>query len=62
VPSQANFVWVAAGERTEELEALLRDGGVITRAFPGEGVRISSGSGDDIDRVAAALVREAVTA
>ncbi|ALX67355.1 histidinol-phosphate transaminase [Microbacterium sp. XT11] len=62
VPSQANFVWVAAGERTEELEALLRDGGVITRAFPGEGVRISSGSVDDIDRVAAALVREAVTA
>ncbi|WP_217181819.1 histidinol-phosphate transaminase [Streptomyces sp. AC495_CC817] len=57
VASQANFVWVPAGERTEELEALLREGGVIARAFPGEGVRISSGSEEDIDRVAATLVR-----
>jgi histidinol-phosphate aminotransferase len=56
VASQANFVWVPAGERTEQLEALLRDGGVITRAFPGEGVRISSGSSADIDRVKAALI------
>ncbi|MBO9624859.1 MAG: histidinol-phosphate transaminase [Microbacterium sp.] len=62
VASQANFVWVPAGERTDELEALLREGGVITRAFPGEGVRISSGSVVDIDRVAAALVREEVSA
>lgn len=57
IASQANFVWVPAGERTEELEALLREGGVITRVFPGEGVRISSGSIEDIDRVAATLVR-----
>lgn len=55
VRSQANFVWVPAGERTEELETLLREGGVITRAFAGEGVRISSGSAEDIDRVEAAL-------
>ncbi len=62
VASQANFVWVPAGDRTEELETLLREGGVIARAFPGEGVRISSGSPLDIDRVAAALVREEVSA
>jgi len=62
VPSQANFVWVPAGERTAELDALLHEGGVVARTFPGEGVRISSGSAEDIDRVAAALVREAVTA
>lgn len=55
VASQANFVWVPAGERAAELERILSDGGVITRAFAGEGVRISSGSRDDIDRVAAAL-------
>ncbi|WP_431071511.1 histidinol-phosphate transaminase [Microbacterium phyllosphaerae] len=55
VASQANFVWVPAGDSTDELELLLRKGGVITRAFPGEGVRISSGSGEDIDRVQAAL-------
>ncbi|MDQ0728891.1 histidinol-phosphate transaminase [Microbacterium sp. W4I20] len=58
VPSQANFVWVPAGERTAELEMLLREGGVITRAFPGEGVRISSGSTVDIDRVTAALLTD----
>ncbi|MFF3029299.1 histidinol-phosphate transaminase [Microbacterium sp. NPDC057944] len=61
VASQANFVWVPAGERTAELEALLHEGGVIARAFPGEGVRISSGSIDDIDRVAATLVRKEAT-
>ncbi|MFF5627182.1 histidinol-phosphate transaminase [Microbacterium sp. NPDC012755] len=61
VASQANFVWVPAGERTSELEALLHEGGVIARAFPGEGVRISSGGIDDIDRVAATLVRKEAT-
>ena len=61
VGSQANFVWVPAGERTDELETLLREGGVITRAFSGEGVRISSGSAEDVDRVAAALAASAST-
>lgn len=55
VRSQANFVWVPAGERTAELDALLHAGGVVARAFPGEGIRISSGSAADIDRVEAAL-------
>ncbi|WP_282855820.1 aminotransferase class I/II-fold pyridoxal phosphate-dependent enzyme, partial [Microbacterium oxydans] len=27
--SQANFVWVPAGERTSELERLLQEGGVV---------------------------------
>jgi len=55
VASQANFVWVPAGEGTVELEAMLEAGGVVARAFPGEGVRISSGSAVDVDRVLAAL-------
>lgn len=55
VASQANFVWVPAGERTDELNDLLFDGGVVARAFPGEGIRISSGSTEDVDRVIAAL-------
>jgi histidinol-phosphate aminotransferase len=61
VTSQANFVWVPAGDRTDELETLLREGGVITRAFSGDGVRISSGSAEDVDRVAAALAASAPT-
>ncbi|WP_418906758.1 histidinol-phosphate transaminase [Glutamicibacter endophyticus] len=55
VASQANFVWVAAGENTTELEARLAAGGVVVRAFPGEGLRISSGTAHDVDRVLAAL-------
>lgn len=55
VPSQANFVWVPAGARTGALDASLYDGGVIARAFPDEGIRISSGSMEDIDRVQSAL-------
>ncbi|MDQ4213902.1 histidinol-phosphate transaminase [Microbacterium capsulatum] len=70
VPSEANFVWVPAGERSIELDELLHAGGVVARTFPGEGVRISSGSAEDIARVAAALgvdtpaaaVREEVSA
>ncbi|MEV7608022.1 histidinol-phosphate transaminase [Microbacterium sp. NPDC089320] len=58
VASQANFVWVPAGDRTDELESVLREGGVITRAFAGEGIRISSGSMEDIDRVQSALQAE----
>lgn len=55
VKSQANFVWINAGENTVDLEAKLADGGVVVRAFPSEGLRISSGSELDVDRVIAAL-------
>lgn len=59
VRSQANFVWVPSADRTPELESLLQEGGVIARAFAGEGIRISSGSAEDIDRVEAALAASA---
>ncbi|MGP9528261.1 MULTISPECIES: histidinol-phosphate transaminase [Micrococcaceae] len=55
VKSQANFVWVDAGEQTIELEAQLASGGVIVRAFAGDGLRISSGTEEDVNRVLAAL-------
>ncbi|UXW84921.1 histidinol-phosphate transaminase [Microbacterium azadirachtae] len=55
VASRANFVWVPAGERSVELDELLHTGGVVARTFSGEGVRISAGSAEDVDRVAAAL-------
>ncbi|KHK98997.1 aminotransferase [Microbacterium mangrovi] len=61
VPSEANFIWVPAGDRAVELDELLQAGGVVARTFPGEGVRISSGSASDIDRVADALARTART-
>ena len=61
-PSEANFVWVPAGDRTAELDELLHAGGVVARAFAGEGVRISAGNAEDADRVAAALAAAAPAA
>ena len=55
VASEANFVWIAAGDATADIEARLEAGGVVARAFPGEGLRISSGFELDVDRVLAAL-------
>lgn len=54
--SQANFIWLATKERTEVIDAALRDAGVWGRAFPGEGIRISVGT-----REANALVLETLT-
>ncbi len=50
-PSQANFVWIPMGDRTEEF-ALRSEGiAVSIRPFPGEGVRISIGERPALERV-----------
>ena len=50
-PSQANFVWLPLGERTEEF-ALRSEGiAVSIRPFAGEGVRISIGERDALERI-----------
>lgn len=41
--SQANFVWLRLGERTEEFATACEAAGVIVRPFPGEGCRITVG-------------------
>lgn len=49
--SQANFVWIPLGERTEEF-ALRSEGiAVSIRPFPGEGARISIGERPALERV-----------
>jgi histidinol-phosphate aminotransferase len=49
--SQANFVWLPIGDRTEEF-ALRSEGlAVSIRPFPGEGVRISIGERPALERV-----------
>ncbi len=53
--SQGNFVWVRAGERAAEIDAALREGGVIARAFVGEGLRITIGSPEMNDRLLQAI-------
>lgn len=39
--TQANFVWLATGERTGEIGAALAEKGLSVRAFAGEGLRCS---------------------
>jgi len=50
-----NFVWLRAGERTGEIDAALREDGVIARAFAGEGLRITIGDSAMNDRFLTAI-------
>ena len=49
--SQANFVWIPMGERTEEFAKRSEGIAVAIRPFPGEGVRISIGERQALERV-----------
>lgn len=51
--SQANFVWLPAGERTDEVAAAFDAADLIVRPFSGDGIRISVGEEESIDRVLA---------
>ncbi len=48
--SQANFVWLRTGDDTERVNAVFVANGILARAFPGEGIRISIGSVEANDR------------
>jgi histidinol-phosphate aminotransferase len=54
-PSFGNFVWLAVGEQAADLAARLETHGVIARALPPFGVRITIGTPEDNEQVAAAL-------
>lgn len=49
--SQANFVWLAVGERTIDLASDSRSHGLLVRPFAGEGIRITIGEPAANDRV-----------
>ena len=50
LPSQANFVWLRLGERTEEFAAACEAAGVVVRPFAGEGARVTIGETEGNDR------------
>jgi histidinol-phosphate aminotransferase len=52
---QANFVWMPAGDASATLTLKLEQVGVVTRPFPGEGVRVTIGTPAGNDRFLAAL-------
>lgn len=49
--SQANFVWLPTGERTDEIAAVFVANDLVVRPFSGDGIRISVGEEASIDRV-----------
>jgi histidinol-phosphate aminotransferase len=49
--SQSNFVWLPAGERTDEVAAAFVENDLIVRPFSGDGIRISVGEEASLDRV-----------
>ena len=54
-PTQANFVYLELGDRTDEVYVGLEKRGVVTRPFGGEGVRVTIGTPEENDRFLAAL-------
>jgi histidinol-phosphate aminotransferase len=53
--SQANFLWMAEPQRVQQCRRRLGDAGVSARFYPGEGVRLTIGSGPANDVAAGAL-------
>jgi histidinol-phosphate aminotransferase len=53
--TQANFVWLPAGSATTALTMKLESMGVVTRPFPGEGTRVTTGTRAENDRFLDAL-------
>ena len=51
--SQSNFVWLPTGERTDEIAEAFRDADVVVRPFSGDGIRISVGEHESIEKVLA---------
>ena len=49
--SQANFIWLPTGERTDEVAAAFVAADLIVRPFPGDGIRISVGEEASVARV-----------
>lgn len=62
VDSFANFVWLRTGSRTPEIDAALREAGVVARAYGSEGLRVTIGSPEMNDRFLAAIAGVSPTA
>ena len=53
--TKANFVYIPMGERSNEIHLALETAGVVTRPFPGDGIRVTIGSPEENDRFLATL-------
>ena len=48
-PSQANFVWLPLGPRTQDFVARAADARIVVRPFPPHGVRVTIGAPEEND-------------
>ncbi len=53
--SQGNFLWLPAGEGSDQLSARFEEHGVLVRCFTGEGLRVTVTTAQDSARVLAAV-------
>lgn len=49
--AQGNFVWLAAGDETLAVAAAFAEAGLVVRPFAGDGIRISVGEHESVDKV-----------
>ena len=49
--AQGNFVWLPTGDRTEEITQAFVAADLIVRPFPGDGIRISVGEHESVEKV-----------
>ncbi len=54
--SQGNFVWLPLAADAEFAADILNDHGLVTRAFPGDGVRVSIGEAESVQKLKQAAV------
>ena len=59
--TQGNFVWLPSGDETLTFAAAFETGGLIVRPFAGDGIRISVGEEESVEkvlRIAASIVKD----
>jgi len=49
--SQSNFVWLPTGARTDEIADAFREADIVVRPFSGDGIRLSVGEEESIEKV-----------
>jgi len=55
-PSQANFVWLPLGDKTDEFNRHCLEQKVVVRAFTGDGARVTIGASEDNDALLSAAL------
>ncbi|MGN6503594.1 MAG: histidinol-phosphate transaminase [Pseudolysinimonas sp.] len=49
--AQGNFVWLPTGEQTAQAGEVLEGHGIIARVFPPDGIRVSVGEAESVDKL-----------